>query len=75
MNNWRTTSAKSVNQGIIRNVTEYSFKNVLVKVSFTLIIFSYRLLLSFTPDDSFMYLSFSLFYFIAMSFVNLFIYE
>ena len=36
INNYRTTSAKSINLDIIRKLIEYSLKNVLVKAIFSL---------------------------------------
>ena len=42
MNNWRTTSAKSIiNLGIIRKLVEPSFKNVQVKVNVCSYCFGY----------------------------------
>ena len=39
INNWRTTSAKSINLHTIRKAIEYTLKNVLVWTIFTLTIF------------------------------------
>ena len=38
INNWRTTSAKSINLIIITKLIKYSFKNVRVKAMFTIIL-------------------------------------
>ena len=38
INNWRTTSAKSINLIIITKLIKYSFKNVRVKSMFTIIL-------------------------------------
>ena len=39
INNWITTSAKSINLHIIRKLIEYFLKNICVKVMFTLTVF------------------------------------
>ena len=44
INNQRTTSAKSINLDIIRDLTKYSLKNVLMKTMFTFTLF--KILLS-----------------------------